>query len=50
MTTPTPTPGQEAGRRLVAERGPLPHHLIQSIARRMKKAQADHPQPGRKPA
>ena len=33
------TPAQRAARQLIAERGPLPDHLVRSIAKALSKAQ-----------
>lgn len=37
--TATRTPAQAAADRMIADRGPLPDHLVRSIAKRLAKAQ-----------
>lgn len=49
MSDPSPD-AKAAADRLIAERGPLPDHLVRSIAKRMTKALTDQSQTERKPA
>ncbi|WP_161965091.1 hypothetical protein [Ornithinimicrobium cerasi] len=52
MSTPTApdSPGARVAARLIAERGPLPDHLITSIAARIRRSVTEHRATGRKPA